>query len=368
MTDKPPLLLLSSGARPRYLEDIVRVLALPVGGRIQFRYENRILANGVRSHFRDKGLVGHKCYLTYLDNRVPGKKPEMVPVREAVILEANVRGNSLILVMEVSRYIRTGELTTIRTFIESNAQDQLPAWRVDHQQHPDDPLIGYWVNFLNSPLSEVQLVPHDSAEAKHLEVFEQCVTNLCSHEADFGDPTRKLFFNIIGMTDAYGATNNLVKGGWKLFPGKQYRIAIYHYFPEEGPLAKRETYWLGCRAVGEGISILGSGALRADSEYDSKTIEIQTAGSVRESQNALTIFRSTNLNDESATSAELAFNVEVGADRVRNVTQALVIGVFVAIPGLIAVYPDVPSWKGAMILAGGLLAGFASVFRYNKAV
>lgn len=119
------------------------------------------------------------------------------------------------------------------------------------------------------------------------------MTNLCTHEADFGDDTRRLFFNVIGMT--YGVTNSLIKGGWKLLPGKQYRISIYHYFPDEGPLAKRETYWLGCRAVGEGLSILGSGVLKADSEYDSKTVDMQTAGSIRESQNALTIFRSTKL-------------------------------------------------------------------------
>jgi hypothetical protein len=68
------------------------------------------------------------------------------------------------------------------------------------------------------------------------------------------------------------------------------------------------------------------------------------------------------LGDESATSAELAFNVEVEADRVRNVTQALIIGAFVAIPGLIAVYPDVPSWKAAMIVIAGLLAGGLRVF------
>lgn len=118
---KPPLLLLSSGSRPRYLEDVVRALALLDGGHIQFRYENKLVASGVRAHLGERGLVGHTCYLAYLDNRTAGKKPEIVPLREAEVLEASERGSSIILRLAARRYIRTNELSRLQHFFERSA-------------------------------------------------------------------------------------------------------------------------------------------------------------------------------------------------------------------------------------------------------
>lgn len=289
MSTKQPLLLLSSGARPRYLEDIVRVLALPEGGRIQFRYQQDLVADGVKARLATGGLVGHTCYLAYLDNRARGKKPEIVPVREAIILEANERGSSLILSMRVSRYVRTNELDRICAYIESNIQDKLPAWRADYDKHPDRPFEGYWINFLNAALSDTQLGPHDAEAAKHLELFEAAVNSLCAHADDFGDPSRRMFFNVIGLKDSRGKPIALVHGGWKLAPGRQYRLDLYHYCPEESPLVKRPTFWIKCSASGPAVTVLGNGVLRADSSYDSHVIMVESTGFLRKTQNSLTV-------------------------------------------------------------------------------
>ena len=369
MTSQPPLLMLSSGARPRYLEDIARALALPAGGQIQFRYETEIVANGVLSHLQQYGLIGHTCYLTYLDNRTPGKI-EIVPVREARVLEANLRGSSVIIKMEVARYIGAKEKTAFDKIVDTlknGTQDQMVTWKPDHAAHPDNPFNGYWVNFVNSPLVDNQLVEHDPIRESHLVEFERSVKRLREH-SDFSQPSSRFFFNVISLRDSSRKVCNLKNGGWQLSPGRQYTITIYHFFPEEGPLTQRQTHWIGCRASGEALSILGSGVLRADSEYDSKSVDIQTMGTVRDTQNALTIYRTTNPSDQNASTAELMFNVEVKADWFRNSIQALFIGVFVALPALVAVYPDVSSWKSALILAGGLLAGFASIFKFSKSV
>jgi hypothetical protein len=366
MSTETPLLLLSSGSRPRYLEDVVRALALPDGGHLQFRYEQNLLASGVRSHLKDHGLNGYTCYLAYLDNRTPGTKPDIIPVREALAVEVSARGSSVVFRLRVGRYIRTNELEHIQAFLEGNVQDELPTWKPDHQQHQADPLRGYWVNFLRSKLTDVQLMNHDSENGTHLGLFEESARNLIRHTQDFGEASRRLFFNIIGLRDPANKACLLSNGGWTLGPGREYRLDIYHFYPEEGPLIDRPVYWLGCRTSGVGIAVIGSGILRADSEYDSKTILIQTTGSVRATQNALTVFRTMAPSDDNAATAELVFNVEVAFDRARNVMQAIVIGTLVSLPGMIAIYPDVPSWKSFLILIGGLLAGFASVFKFSR--
>jgi hypothetical protein len=185
---------------------------------------------------------------------------------------------------------------------------------------------------------------------------------------DFGEPSRRMFYNVLGMEDEVGRRLPLINSGWRLSPGQQYRLHIYHFYPEEGPLKNdRPIYWLGCRPFGAAISLLGSTALRADSEYDSKVLTIQVAGDVRTTQNALTLFRTMNPTDDNAATVDITFDVEVPPDRLRNVLQAMLIGVLVAVPAAIAGYP-VPAWKAALIAAGGLLAGFATVFRFNRSI
>jgi hypothetical protein len=363
MSAKQPLLLLSSGARPRYLEDIVRVLALPEGGRIQFRYQLDLVANGVKARLAAEGLAEHTCYLAYLDNRTPGKKPDIVPVREAVILEAKGRGSSLILSMRVSRYVRTNELGVITAHIERNTQDKLPEWRPDHDKHPENPFEGYWVNFLSSGLSDTQLVSHDPEGGKHLGLFEASVNSLCAHDKDFGEPSRRLFFNIIGLKDSTGKVMPLVDGGWRLAPGRQYRFDLYHYIPEESPFSKRPTCWITCNASGPAVSVLGISTLRADSSYDSHVVMLETTGLLRKTQNALTIARTTDPKDGAQSTAELPFNVEVRREVARNIRQALIIGCGVAAPTLIASYDKLSAVEVVVVVGSSLVAGLASAFK-----
>ncbi|MER9452049.1 hypothetical protein [Mesorhizobium sp. M0254] len=43
------IVFLSSSSRARYADDIIRMLALPCGGQMQFRYDGKWLADDVRN-------------------------------------------------------------------------------------------------------------------------------------------------------------------------------------------------------------------------------------------------------------------------------------------------------------------------------
>lgn len=363
-----PLLLLSSGARPRYLEDVVRALALPQGGTIQFRYETKIVSPHVAYLVEEGKLKGQRCYLTYLDNRDKTKRPEIVPVREATIVDARKFGSSYIFYMTAERYVRTEELSRLVQLLESGVQDSLPSWSSPSAREPS----GYWVNSLNSPIAEDLLVVHDPENRKHLEFFEQTVRNLSAH-LDFEDSSRRVFFNVIRVSDLEGTTVPFAKrrkNQWELRPGVNYRLEIYHYFPEEGTHTERQPIWIVAGAEGLGLKLLWGSALRVDSEYDWKTVQFTTNANTRSTANAITICRSTDVSDLKAISVDVAFDVVVKTAKIRNIAQAIIIGVFVALPGLFAALAaqKLTMAYAALIIGGGLIAGVASVYRFSRVV
>jgi hypothetical protein len=362
-----PFLLLSSGARAQYLEDIFRALALPDESALRFRYEEAIVSPQVRDLVSRGKVNGECCYLAYLDNRDRSKPPEIVPVREARIIDARKFGSSYIFEMLTARYVRTRELPNLVSGINNSVHDQLPSWPPNASADPAAQPLGYWVNFLPNAIADQSLIAHDASDREHLEYFEDSVRNLIKH-ADFQAPDRRLFFNVIRLADLEGRTLPLKNNCWTLRAQTHYRLEVYHYYPEEGTHAARVPLWLVTRAEGGGLSVLGGSLLSVDSEYDRKLIELTTNAGVRRSKNALSIYLTSDPNNQALHASELTFDVVVTAGTARNVTQALVIGVFAAIPGLLAAFAadKLSPTYAVLITVGGIAAGFASVFRFSR--
>ena len=102
-------LLLSSGARPRYRDDIIRVLALPLGGELQFRYERSLIAEDLLARFRSNDLrreTGLICYLSAGNRATP---TQIVPCRFASILYTEVVGTSHIIRLEMREFAQIDE-------------------------------------------------------------------------------------------------------------------------------------------------------------------------------------------------------------------------------------------------------------------
>ena len=56
--------LLSSAARRQYAEDILRVLALPVGANLQFRYATEIVAPEIKTEIDEGKLSDKPCIIS----------------------------------------------------------------------------------------------------------------------------------------------------------------------------------------------------------------------------------------------------------------------------------------------------------------
>jgi hypothetical protein len=96
--------LLSSQASPRYKEDILRCLAAPVNGIVQFRYKKDLVTDEVIAEFnnprgRQKGPFG-EAIVCFVDTTAQGVSP-ILPVRLATIDSATVHGTTLSLTLRM---------------------------------------------------------------------------------------------------------------------------------------------------------------------------------------------------------------------------------------------------------------------------
>src|SRR5262245_22369376 len=118
------LLFLSSGARPRYREDIVRLLALPIGGRLQFRYDLSIVDTALVEAAKRGKLTGERALVCYLWNRAEGAPVEYVPCRLVEVLTAEIVGSSFVVVFKVGNYARAESPWAF----DAEDERRLPKW------------------------------------------------------------------------------------------------------------------------------------------------------------------------------------------------------------------------------------------------
>lgn len=94
---------LSSGARPRYRQDIIRAIAMPRGSRLQFRYRLELVAERVKQRIKDRTYKNTKALIAYLDQQDRTKVPELIPCRFGRIVHAQIHGSTTSLVFVLSR-------------------------------------------------------------------------------------------------------------------------------------------------------------------------------------------------------------------------------------------------------------------------
>src|SRR5688572_18618268 len=98
------IVFLSSSARPRYADDIIRMLSLPIGAQMQFRYSANWLATDVRDQVPRGLLAGEYALVCFVADDKASKPYEMVPVRFVRIIRAEQVGTSYILTLAADAF------------------------------------------------------------------------------------------------------------------------------------------------------------------------------------------------------------------------------------------------------------------------
>jgi hypothetical protein len=262
------VLMLSSGERPRYRDDIVRVMALPDGGRLQFRYREKHVLSEVFRKLSDNGFSGCEALVAYLDTSNQNTPPEIVPCRFCRILDSEAEGEFVVIRFEVGGFAEVRQHADIRTEVvalRSQDEESLPDWE-------DGSLKGHFVLALKSG-------PTSCQSKQDRRVWQAVVENL-GGRGHFRDSP--FFYNLRRVVEEGPETEvRLREGKYVLKPDKIYRAEVVHYM-HPATAGQRGGPWgrLDVEAKGNGVQPMMTQHLSVDSPYDVKRVYFRTTGEV----------------------------------------------------------------------------------------
>jgi hypothetical protein len=262
---------LSSGASPRYLEDILRSLALPAGAVVQFRYDKKRLAQAARMAIDRAQTEGQPALIAYIDQRTQGQPPTYVPCRFATIKKVSEHGTTVGLELLVADYAYSENLAGFNQWMGATFAADLPTWTGN--------TIGgkYWLRSTHDPASV--------SRTTSLGDWEKITEQLASHE-DFDE--EDCFYTVIGLRRPGKKTVIIpAEGTYALGGGTGYELVIYHYHPSKRPT----DLLLEFKLAGGGLEFTTNPVMRIDSRYDQKLVRFQTASGPAKKIAFLTLVR-----------------------------------------------------------------------------
>lgn len=316
------VLMLSSGQRPRYRDDIIRAMALPHGGRLQFRYREKYVPDDTLRELCHNSLRGCQAVVAYLDASDQAADPKVVPCRFARVLDTEVEGDFAVIRFEVGDFVRIAEGvdagSEAKKLLPQHAS--LPAWK-------NGQLTGHFLIALTGRFPGC--VGQQSGKAW------QAVVNSIGVCPDFADCP--FFYQLRSVVEEGTNTKEvkLSEGKYSLKPHKTYRADVVHYTPprtagEQGRLWGR----IEVNVRGNGVQPLTSQHLSVDSPYDVKRVYFRTTGEATK-QYALLSFdrRLIGSNAEQETQHhDFELVLEVAGDWKRQLVVFVLIAVFLAAP------------------------------------
>jgi hypothetical protein len=349
------VLMLSSGQRPRYRDDIIRLMALPMGGRLQFRYRQKHVADEIFRQLGENRLRGAQAIAAYLDTSREGDPPEIVPCRFARIVDSEVEGEFAVARFEVCALARVGDVTDIRQEVKNKLLDGsvLPEWKNGN-------LEGHFLLALAGKPADCRPDPDPSA-------WQAIVANLGEHQDFRGCPFFYYLRAIVQEGDS--ARLRLHDGGYVLKPDAVYRLEVIHYTPSTNSPGPQEV--LGSIRVGlegPGIQRLTTNRLAVDSPYDIKHVSFRTIGETTTQYALLSCARPAVAagGDEQAEQLDFQFVLKVKGAWKRQLIVGLLIAVSLATPRLVDLFAPAPGLAAAVYVLSGLVTAGLVIFGLRK--
>jgi hypothetical protein len=259
----------SSGARALYLENVVRVLALPRGEVVKFRYEENIVAGTFKDLVGNCAepfsvpVVGDIAYLCYLDNRNKLTLPRAFPVREATIYSVTILGTTYVIQLMLRCFINWHVDKNLDQTIRAHALDDLVHWTPEGETNPERiDHAGNWVAAAK-PLPDEVFCSYCPTTRSHLKAFESSVRAISSG-TDFSDGKR-LFISVLALYDAEHKT--LIEKE-PLRAGRAYELFLYHYKSGDGTHNPLEKFRLKASTDNDDVAVVGFAERHIEARYD----------------------------------------------------------------------------------------------------
>lgn len=250
------LVLLSSSARRRYSDDIVRALAHPAGTEFHFRYAETYLEQDLAARYertRTANLAGLICHLATPE----GTAPLLVPCRFVTVTRIQKVGSSYVFTLRVGEFVKDLNDTKLRGLMTANELALLPPANSDAKSPP-----GRFVFEISDPLTQFR-----AAASEAMTTFEN-TTEVLRREAKFENGQPIAFFSVQSLSLATGGPPLEPQGGrYELEAGRRYFLDIYSYSPE-GEDNPSNAISLSASADESDLKFSSETFAKLDSRYD----------------------------------------------------------------------------------------------------
>lgn len=347
---------LSSGAKPRYRQDVIRSIAMPRGSRLQFRYRLDLVAERVKQRIKDGTYKDIKTLIAYLDQQDRTKEPELVPCRFARLVHAQIHGTttSLVFVLEEFAYAESIEAFNNQARLASG--DTLPSRKSPEDKYAEG---AFWLEVGDEALSNV-------ISTRDLGDWEKIVCQLLQHE-DF--KTENCFYMIEGLYEAENEEKiNMKLGSYHLKPSQEYEVRIYHFLPRTA----KKTVSLRLSISRPSISFTTNCVLTIDSEYDMKHICFKTGRPALSEKSVLSVFRTNGDTGNEIETTDFNIQLQTAGTWVLKLILAIGIGILLAAPHITAALGNSQlsnMIKGIIVLVSviaSVLAGIIATFGLKR--
>jgi hypothetical protein len=262
------IVLLSSGLRTQYREDMIRALAMPEGATLRFRYRHEHLPESISAAAGRNALCGRHVVLTFAANaNRRSEEPAPIPCRFAQITESRDAGRYAVLNLELRSYAFARDLKAFR----AKFSEEFPRWSSEPKLE-DRCLEGLFAH----EVLDIEKV----CEARTDNESWQEIASQLKQTDDFQQ--EPFFYRVEKLYDlTRDRCVRLDHGAYSLKPGRRYEFRLLHYDPsrEDVPLKTvQESLWLIVENQGRGLERLTSGLLAIDSPYDEKRVQFKSRG------------------------------------------------------------------------------------------
>lgn len=313
---KKTLVCLSSGMTPQYRLDILRLMALPGGTEIQFRYDEGIVDETLRENLTKNAMRKASALLCYLDctaeNPQEGQVCPVVPCRHAKLIDSTKVGRFFILRFCLGEFADCADIAKLETKLPSSK----PHWKKKDAVAEVKP-SGLWC--FNADLS------HECAKSSAPEVWQATMTRLWRSK-DFR--AEEFFFNIEGIFERGERTSLTADDGeFKLSAAKEYEAKVFHFHPDsDAHQVPTGTTILRVTPGSSDLTSITTPTLPIDSPYDLKSFHLRSGSPASTQYSSLTI-RFENESDAKAvpTQPQLFIPIKIVPSRIRLFLSTVVI-------------------------------------------
>jgi hypothetical protein len=354
------IVFISSSARPRYADDIIRMLALPKGGQMQFRYSANWLADEVRSRVPGGQLADEYGLVCFVASDKAAAPYELIPVRFVRIIRVEPVGTSYIVTLAADAYASGVTDAALRNAMPEGNRRRLPS-----AAKAADELYCLEAGF--------NARPH-----KHFgyQAFEATAEQLSKQPTFNTEETAFFAVRQISKVDGWSwfgtfASPSLIdRGAFKLRTGNRYECQVYClrlFIPPKGadgvqPLPNE----LALVAEGNDDSVQFASAKRSviDSRYDLKRYVFAVELEATRRVSGIRLFLLAKDDGEAVARQDVSLQMVFGGSFSIAFLKMLFIGVATAGPGMTAAGLAGKLTAGVAIamIAIGMLAGVAAVF------